>query len=441
MYAIMLTSPKANFLILLLVCYVAFFHKLGQLRLIGEDEPRYAEVAQEMLESRDFVVPMLNKKPWFEKPPLYYWLTVVSFKIFGVTDFSARVSSAVLALAGVFITYYLGRKVFSERTGLFAGLILATSLEYIILGRGASTDLPLSVTLTFGLSFFYLGLLSERPQKIYWFWMSYAFFGLATLAKGPVGMVLPALIVLAYLWISREYERIYEIQLIPGCAIFLAVAAPWYVLVIERARFDFIATFFLNHNLARFFTPIHHHVRPFYFFLPVLLIGFFPWSSFFPAMVNRLVSIRLAAPNRQEKALLFLWVWLLVPLLVFSISRSKLPGYILPIIPALALLVGHEWEAYLNAESSDAMRFCVYLYMALALAAAIGVPLFFHRKYGVPFHLCGIFFSLFVVSVVALFHLQKHKIKWGEFLNLVMTVLLFIVLVTHFVLRFIEAKG
>ncbi|MBI3657773.1 MAG: glycosyltransferase family 39 protein, partial [Acidobacteria bacterium] len=240
--------------LLAIFSYIAFFYKLGDLAFIGADEARYAEVAREMVEHHDYVTPRLDYRPWFEKPPLYYWTTALFFHWLGVSEFSARLGSALLALSGVLFVFFFGGKVFSYRVGFLSALILLTSSEYFVLGRAATTDIGLAVTLTIGLGCFYMGLITPTPSRIFFSLAAYLFFGLAVLAKGPAGILLPLLIILGYFISTRQYHKVYEIQLLPGLLLFLVVVLPWHILMIERHRFAFIASFFLNHNLARFFT-------------------------------------------------------------------------------------------------------------------------------------------------------------------------------------------
>jgi 4-amino-4-deoxy-L-arabinose transferase-like glycosyltransferase len=431
-------------IILLLACsYILFFYKLGGIALIGADEPRYASVARTMMETGDYITPQLDDAPWFEKPPLYYWIAALSFRAFGVSEFSARLGSALLALAGALVVYAFGRSVFSARAGLLAALILVTSVEYFILGRGASTDLPLAVTMTSGLAFFYMGLSDERFRfaKLL---AGYALFGLAVVAKGLIGVVFPALIILIYVVMTRQYKKIYEIHLFPGILVFLAVAAPWYVLATLRHKFDFIATFFLNHHLARFFTTIHHHAEPWYYFLLILILGFFPWSSFFPAIVRRMALLKRSAVDRPQQASIFLWIWALVPFIVFSLSQSKLPGYILPVIPPLALLVSREWDEYLADDArgqSKWMRLCLHIYMLLALAGLIALPVFLHSKYRVDLGISGLVSLPFAASfVTTAYVLWKKKISEVSFLALMIAPLLLTLLTASLLFPALEDR-
>jgi len=314
-------------------CAFLFFFGLGSFGLTGPDEPRYAQVAREMLERNDWVTPTLYGEAWLEKPILYYWHARIAFSIFGVHDWSARLPGATFAALLVVAAYFFMRR-FRPGAQLEAALILASSAAILGFGRGASTDMQIAAPFALGLMAWYAWL--EGGRKL-WLAVFYILMGLATLAKGPVAPLLAALIVVAYAGVRRELAIVRRSLWLPGIALFLAVALPWYVAVQLRNP-EFFRVFVLEHNLARFSTDLYCHRQPFWFFLPVLLLGLAPWSALVVAAVASSVRRwRAAAPSGDSLPMFFL-VWGVVPVLFFSLSQSKLPGYILPALPAFALL-------------------------------------------------------------------------------------------------------
>jgi 4-amino-4-deoxy-L-arabinose transferase-like glycosyltransferase len=317
--------------LLLAVTAALLLLRLGAVPLLGPDEPRYARVAVEMQRSGDWVTPTLQGQPWLEKPVLYYWLAGAAFRAFGENETAARLPSVGAAVLLVGVTALFGARVFGRAAGLHAGFILATGLLPFAYGRAASMDMLLAATVTVGLALLGLRFVGVAgPLAVP---AAAVFLGLATLAKGPLGLLLPGLVVGAYLVARREGRWLAELFSLRAVAAFLTVAAPWYVAIGLAQGREFVDVFLLNHNLQRFTSTIHSHPGPIYYYLPILLLGLFPWSGFaWPALFG-------LAP-RSSRTDLFVLLWLLAPLVFFSLAGSKLPGYILPCLPPLALLMG-----------------------------------------------------------------------------------------------------
>ncbi len=334
-------------------CAYLFFFGLGSFGLVGADEPRYAQIAREMLARHDWITPTLNGVPWLEKPALYYWSAMVSYKLFGVSDWAARVPSAVFATAMIAAIYTFVRR-FQNGMQLEAALIAASSAGVIGFGRGASTDMPLAATLTLGLLAWYAWRETGRKP---WLAIFYFMIALGTLAKGPVAPVLVGaiIVVFAFVWPgsstrergseTRATQVIAETLWFPGVLLFFAVALPWYVAV-QMKTHQFFQVFILQHNLERFGTNLYRHQQPFWYYAPVFLLSVLPWTVYVLAAI--VAALRGDGGNqatqepgdRQWRA--FLLLWIAVPLGVFTISQSKLPGYILPSIPPCALLLA-DW--------------------------------------------------------------------------------------------------
>ncbi|HZR33247.1 MAG TPA: glycosyltransferase family 39 protein [Terriglobales bacterium] len=330
--------PWTEWLTLAGFCAFLFYFGLGAFGLVGADEPRYAQVAREMLARGDWITPYLYGRPWLEKPVLYYWEAILAYKVFGVHDWAARLPSAVSATALVTAVYVFFRR-FRPGGELDAALITASALGMIGFARGASTDMPLAAP--FGIAmlawFYWRESGSRRGLLIFYF-----FLALATLAKGPVTIVLAALIIGLFALMQREALPAWRTLWPPGVLLFLVVALPWYIAV-QRRNPEFFRIFILEHNLARFGSNLYHHTQPFWYFFPVMLVGLIPWTALvvvaFADIVRRWLAPRSASTPAEYSMGVFFLIWAAVPVIFFSLSQSKLPGYILPGVPAGTLLL------------------------------------------------------------------------------------------------------
>lgn len=315
-------------------CAFFFFWQLSSFGLIGADEPRYAQVAREMLERDDWITPTLSGTPWLEKPPLYYWQAMIAYKIFGVSDWAARLPSVFDASLLVFATYFFLRRL---RPGfaLDGGLMMASCAGIVGFARAASTDMPLATTLTIALLAWWLWF--ENGHRT-WLLAAYGFIALAMLAKGPVAPFLAAIVILIFALTQRSWRIITGSLWPPAVAVFIVITSPWYVLVQLRNP-QFFHVFILEHNLARFGTNMFHHPEPFWYYIPVSLLGWLPWIVFVVAAIAW--SIRMLRTRESDPLNLFLLVWIFVVIVFFSLSNSKLPGYILPAIPPGILLLAN----------------------------------------------------------------------------------------------------
>lgn len=336
---IMNLRNRTDMLSLVAICGFLFFFGLGSFGLVGADEPRYAQVAREMLDRHDWVTPTLQGKAWLEKPPLYYWQAMAAYRLFGVNDRSARLPAAFDA-ALLIVAIYLFLRALDPGSEVDGALITAGCAGMVGFARGASTDMPLAAMLSVALLAWYY---AHQHRSRIALTVFYVFLALGTLAKGPVAVFLAGLILATYIVLKRDWGAISYTLWIPGIVIFLAVAAPWFVAVQSRNP-EFFRVFILEHNLGRFGQDLYHHRQPFWFYMPVLLLALLPWSMWFVlAIVERFrliwVERREAWSNNEDSWRLFLLIWLVVPVAFFSLSQSKLPGYILPAIPAGSLLV------------------------------------------------------------------------------------------------------
>jgi 4-amino-4-deoxy-L-arabinose transferase-like glycosyltransferase len=330
--------------VLFLLFGTTLFQFLGRIPLLEPDEGRYAEIPREMLEKADFITPYLNHVKYFEKPPLLYWLNSLSFSIFGQNEFAARFFPALCGLLGILLTYHVGRKVYGRREGFLAAIVLGTSVGYIAQSRMNIIDIPLTLCMTATLGFFLLAVREGERRKDFYYYLFYISAALTVLAKGLIGVVLPGGVIVLYVAVARKWRIFREMRLVTGGLLFLLVAAPWFVVVSLRNP-EFARFFFIHEHFERFLTKVHGHYKPAWYFIPVLLGCMFPWSLFLPAAFRRLWSRRNRA---EESPTLFLAIWALVIFIFFSLSDSKLMPYILPVFPAVALLVGRTLSGFME---------------------------------------------------------------------------------------------
>jgi 4-amino-4-deoxy-L-arabinose transferase-like glycosyltransferase len=328
-----------------------FFFKLGGVGFLGPDEPRYAQVAREMYERTDFVTPTLLQDTWFEKPALSYWLMMLFYYVFSPSELAARLPNALFATASLLIIYYTAKEAKSAIYGLVSALILGTSALFFGLARAASFDMPLTFSFTAAISAFYLADISQNKQsKNTYLILFYIAVGISVLAKGLVGFLLIGAIIGSYIIVTGQLRSIFTFRPFLGLLIFVLVISLWYLPVILKHGSAFIDEFFIQHHFQRFTSNKYRHPGPIYFFVLIILAGIFPWSVFAIKGIKSLLKLR---PNsfkwfifkeKQHRLILLAFLWMLIPLAFFSLSNSKLPGYILPVFPGVALLLGYELE-------------------------------------------------------------------------------------------------
>lgn len=364
--------------ILLSVFGIAFFQFLGRIPLLEPDEGRYAEIPREMLERADFVTPYLNHVKYFEKPPLLYWLNSLSFSIFGQNEFAARFFPTLSGLLGVLLVYYVGRRIYGRREGFLAALVLGTSVGYLAQSRMNIIDMPLSFCMTATLGFFLLALQDVGKRRSLYFYLFYLFAALTVLAKGLIGIVLPGAVIFLYLAVTGRWRVLREMKLVTGSILFLIIAAPWFILVSARNP-EFARFFFIHEHFERFLTKVHGRYQPPWYFIPVLLGCMFPWSLFLPSVVRKIWDER---SSWKTGPTLFLVIWASVIFCFFSVSDSKLIPYIIPVFPAVALLVGRTFAAAFD-DGCETIRWGAYgaaLIIILAAVASLFYPLRAHNS-------------------------------------------------------------
>ena len=345
-------------LILFVAGLISFVH-LGSLPLLDPDEPVYAETALEMIQSQDFISPRIYGQFWYDKPPMYYWLVAGAFKMFGVGEFASRFPSALLAVMGVVVVYLSGRKLFSDRVGLLSALILTTSLEYFYLSNAAVTDM----TLTFFLTAALLSFINKR------YYMFYGWVALAVVTKGPIGIVLCGGIVGMYLVITGNLGLLKRMKLVRGIALFAVISLPWYLMMYHYHGMAFVDTFLGFHNVTRFLQPEHSSGILWYYYIPVLILGFFPWTPF---MIQAFwAALREKGENRNYG--IFLAIWASVVFLFFTLSQTKLVSYILPMFPPLALLVGWYFDKVWREKDYGVLKWFAGSFTVLSMILVVGL--------------------------------------------------------------------
>jgi 4-amino-4-deoxy-L-arabinose transferase-like glycosyltransferase len=310
--------------------YFLYFFRLGGTPLLDPDEPVYGQIAREMVRSGNWLTPHLAGRPWFDKPPLFYWASAAAMSVFGPTELAARLPSAISAVLLAALVFVLGRRFFGRAAGWAAAAVLATSLQSIILGRAAVTDMLFALTLMAPLAAFARWYEGTGPTTA-WAALCGASLGLAILCKGPVAVVLLGLTAPVFLVWERQARRLLSLDAAVALICCLLVAGPWYGAMLALNRPEFVGQFIDQNNLQRFAKAEHASGASPLYFLPVLLVGLFPWTLFLPQAVSA---------GRRGWAGRLLIVWSAVVFVFFSASHTKLVTYIYPLYPAAALLIG-----------------------------------------------------------------------------------------------------
>jgi len=428
----MTNRTRTDSLLLAGFCAFLFLYGLGQFGLIGADEPRYAQVAREMLERHDWITPVLGGQPWLEKPPLYYWQAMLAYSIFGVRDWAARLPSALDATLLVLAVYFFLRR-FRPGFALDGALITASSAGIVGYAHAASTDMELAAAFTISM----LGWWAwrESAKRIYLV-LFYGFMALGMLAKGPVAPFLAVVVIVLYAAAVRELRRLRKTLWLPGLLLFCAIALPWYFAVQMRNP-EFFREFILQHNLGRFSKNIYHHTEPFWYYLPVTALALVPWTVFVIAGALRPLRVWWAKrksagaekANLEDQFSMFALGWLIVPVIFFSISQSKLPGYILLAIPAGALLLAEHIREHLEQREGEPAATGLVVMHAL-LAAAPLVPALLiaylltqHRLPGGQPMLRALAVAFVLCAGIALTLVRKTGLRMLRFITLIPVVL------------------
>ncbi|HVR24400.1 MAG TPA: glycosyltransferase family 39 protein [Candidatus Polarisedimenticolia bacterium] len=428
----MTNRTRTDALLLAGFCAFLFFYGLGQFGLIGADEPRYAQVAREMLQRHDWITPVLGGRPWLEKPPLYYWQAMVAYRILGVSDWGARLPSAIDATFLVLAVYFFLRR-FQPGFELDGALITASSAGIMGFARAASMDLALAAAFTIAMLSWWTWHATGKRMYLASF---YGLLALGTLAKGPVAALLAFLVIVAYAAAVRELRLLLKTFWLPGIILFCVVALPWYFAVQARNP-EFFREFIVEHNLGRFSKNLYHHTEPFWYYLPVTALALLPWTVFAIAGFARSLGKWWASgkakgasgSDSEYRLSIFASCWLSVPVIFFSISQSKLAGYILPALPAGALLLADYLRHRLEQNHARAVATWLIILHALFAAAPIVPALLIaylitqHRLPGGQPMLVALAVAFLLCAGIALTLARSNGLRMLRFVTLIPVVL------------------
>lgn len=460
------TSLRTDFLYAALIVAAAglvFFTNLGAAALWDDDEPYYAACAREMLDRSDWVVPMFNGRLFPDKPPLMYWTMIGGFKLFGIHEFGARFGAALCGVATALGTYALGRRLFTAEVGLWGGLIVASTLIFTVSARAATVDSTLALLSVGAMLAFVYGKMPKLTAQtgagpnvyVPHSWLAaaamHACLAAGALAKGPIGLLLPAasiglfLMVMNYVgrlpaapaaassggwrrWLGHAVRvasplnffcSLWQMQPLLGILVILAVSLPWFVLVSLRTHGQWPAEFFGNYNLRPFVRPILGHTGPIWYYLPAILIGFFPWSVFLvPTLADAVRRVRQL--HAWWPGYVLLACWSAVPMVFWSICSSKLPHYMVPIFPALALGTAAFLEHWFREPAIFRGR-PVWIAWGVTIAAGVGIAVvipFVAAKFLPGEGLIGLVGLILVAGGAISLHLvrrQRYRTAMGAF--------------------------
>ena len=377
---------RPRWILFAIIVAIVWFGGLDHRKLIKPDEGRYAEIPREMVASGDWLTPRLNDLKYFEKPPLQYWTTAIAYEAFGPSEWTSRLWTALTGFLGLCAVGVAGTRLYDRRTGFFSAVALTGSLAYVLLAHFNTLDMGLAFFMNVTLFATALARNATAPSAADahcgssgsgtsngrgWMLLAWASLALAVLSKGPVAAVLSGGALVLYLIVSRDWALLRMLAPIRGLAVFVVIAAPWFIAV-SRANPEFAHFFFIHEHVERFLTTEHRREGPLWYFVPVLAIGLLPWLTI---AVRALITAWRAPPRGTFAPERLLLAWCLVIFLFFSASGSKLPSYVLPMFPALALLIGRELARIDPAALRRHVGFILCV-AALACTAAALVPRF-----------------------------------------------------------------
>ena len=368
-----------TFLGLLIVCYFIFFFNIGNYPLMDVDETRYVSMARDMFHCKDFLTLYLNGEFFFEKPPLYFWGECLSFAIFGkVTEFTARFPVALYGTLSTLLLYFTGKKIVSRRFGVISALILATTLEFVILAKFAILDIVVTTCVGFSVMFGFLTQFVQDKNKKYMWWLFYIFSGLAVMAKGIPGFVVPFAVMFFVTIANKTFKQVFKPQyILPGFLLFFLIVLPWHLIMFKIHDPLFFHEYIIKHHIERFLNSNEiNREQPFYFYILTVLWGLVPWIfSAIAVGITKLKSIKkfnVTELSNPQKYLLFNAIAFVVTMLFFSSSSTKLITYILPVYFFTANILGFVWEDYMfNKKYEKPINITVYILGGICILAGI----------------------------------------------------------------------
>lgn len=365
---------------LAVICYFTFIFNIGNYALMDVDETRYVSMARDMFNSKDFLTLFLNGEFFFEKPPLYFWGECLSFSLFGkVTEFTARFPVAMYGTLSTFLLYFVGSKLVSKRYGFISAVILATTLEFVILAKFAILDIVVTTCIGFSCMFGFLTQFVEDKNKKYFWWLFYIFSGLAVMAKGIPGFVVPFAVMFFVTLFNRTFKENFKPQYIfVGLFLFLIIVLPWHIKMFQIHNPLFFDEYIIKHHLDRFFSSDQiHRAQPFWFYFVTVLWGLVPWIfSGIAALIARIKTIgevKFTNLSTPQKYFWFNVIAFAVTMIFFSSSKTKLITYILPVYFFTSCILGFVWDKFITfAENKKAINISAYITGSIFIIAALG---------------------------------------------------------------------
>ncbi len=457
---------------ILMISFFALLWNLGNISLIDETEPLFAEASRQLIERNDWITPYFNGVTRFDKPILIYWFMAIGFKLIGVNEWAVRLPSALSAIALMIFTFYTVLKfgyllpITSLNKGeneenmipptslikggnnefklwiaaILSSSLIALNLPIILWGKSGVSDMLLTACMNGALLAFFQGYATEKTNiKNRWYMGFYVLISLGVLTKGPVGIVLPGMSILGFLFYVGKFREVFkEVKVLLGMIIMTIIIMPWYILVTLKNGDNFINSFFGYHNLERFTEVVNGHSAVWYFYFLVVIIGFMPWSMYLPlamSKLNILQRLKWQNSSRESQLGLFMLFWFLVVFIFFNVAVTKLPSYMLPLMPASAILVGLLFGNYIGEEVENKPGkglmisvivnlifvtiftiFCVYMTKIIGYDPAVPNLRELVTKSGLPI-IGGIVWGLMGLGLVIL--LVKKQIKWVWSVNLI----------------------
>lgn len=394
----------------LLSCLLIFFFtlQLGNRPFATPDEARYVEIPREMIATGDYITPRLNGIKYFEKPPLFYWLQSASIKAFDLQEGPMRLWVTFFAFIGCLATYAFGKANFGRTTGIFSTFVLGSSVLYFSLSRLIILDMPVSILVTLILFSFYQGFQATAgPRRRLWFYCFSIACALGVLTKGIMALAIPGPIIVLWLTLTGGWRRTLPVYLPTSLLLFFLIAAPWHILVSLKNP-EFAYKYFIVEHFMRYTTDVHLRYKPVWFFIPILIIGFLPWTAFLPTAISD------AWKNRKSSLNSYLLIWAGWVFAFFSVSNSKLIPYILPLFPAMALLIGKclsdVWNNAAPQNKKSLYTYNSFFSIALCLlggAVTIYFPELLEEKANLLPYIHSLMWIFFISGLLTLTYIQR----------------------------------
>ncbi len=409
--------------------------KLGESSLWEPDEPRYAEAVREMFESGDYLTPHYNYEYRFDKPILYYWFIAGAAKIFGLNDFSIRLPSAIFTFLTVLLIYLMGRRLYGRAAAFSSAVVLSTLFNFVKLGRYAIPDATWIFFITAAFYFFFLGLHEpeKSKQRMY---LGYVMISLATISKSPVGAFIPALVFLIYMLLRKDWSLWKRMRVNAGIAIYAVISVPWFAYMLIKYKSAYFNYYFVSDHLSRFFTSDFLRPRPFYYYFQILLGDFLPWTLFLVlAFFMSELKFDKIRDKKSENFTFLIALWAGVILLTFSLSGTKLPHYINPAFPPLALITGIYISKFIEGKNRPGKRFMISQSVVVLTLLILVVFVFIHGHFLIAESMVSpVIYVLAVLPLIIsgflIYTIVRKKITYFIFISGIGILLLYLGVIT-----------